>query len=337
MIRDSDGKNPKHLVKQLCSYYAQREKEQDVGNLPKVTPKNVLILKYYSFENYFLDPKIMAAIGVVKSEDEFYNILFKKYKDYLYKLSSVKRMIRNYNIRINTKEDIKKYLEQIKICVRGHNLFDIFYSKYRNDAEQEILKKYIDVAPPETFADILDAIDRFVYFENRRRNDQLKNVVLIGMPGAGKSTVGVVLAKVLGYEFVDSDIVIQKRENRLLSEIIHDEGLDGFIQIEGDVNEHLNVKRSVIATGGSAVYHEGAMKHFGRTSRIVYIKLSYDTLVTRLGDLKKRGVVLRRGQTLKDLYEERHPLYEKYADIIVDGENTTVEELMAAIKEKLNL
>lgn len=171
MIRDSDGKNPKHLVKQLCSYYAQREKEQDVGNLPKVTPKNVLILKYYSFENYFLDPKIMAAIGVVKSEDEFYNILFKKYKDYLYKLSSVKRMIRNYNIRINTKEDIKKYLEQIKICVRGHNLFDIFYSKYRNDAEQEILKKYIDVAPPETFADILDAIDRFVYFENRRRND----------------------------------------------------------------------------------------------------------------------------------------------------------------------
>lgn len=171
MIRDSDGKNPKYLVKQLCSYYAQREKEQDVGNLPKVTPKNVLILKYYSFENYFLDPKIMASIGVVKSEDEFYNILFKKYKDYLYKLSSVKRMIRNYNIRINTKEDIKKYLEQIKICVRGHNLFDIFYSRYRNDAEQEILKKYIDVAPPETFADILDAIDRFVYFENRRRND----------------------------------------------------------------------------------------------------------------------------------------------------------------------
>lgn len=171
MIRDSDGKNPKHLVKQLCSYYAQREKEQDVGNLPKVEPKNVLILKYYSFENYFLDPKIMASIGVVKSEEEFYNILFKKYKDYLYKLSSVKRMIRTYNIRINSKEDIKKYLEQIKICVRGHNLYDIFYSKYRNNAEQEILKKYIDAAPPETFADILQAIDRFVYFENRRRND----------------------------------------------------------------------------------------------------------------------------------------------------------------------
>ncbi len=171
MIRDSDGKNPKHLVKQLCSYYAQREREQDAGNLPKVTPKNVLILKYYSFENYFLDPKIMAKIGVVKSEDEFYNILFKKYKDYLYKISSVKRMIRTYNIRINTKDDIKKYLEQIKICVRGHNLYDIFYSKYRNDAEQEILKRYIDVAPPETFSDILQAIDNFVYFENRRRKE----------------------------------------------------------------------------------------------------------------------------------------------------------------------
>lgn len=171
MIRDSDGKNPKHLVKQLCNYYAQREKEQDEGNLPKVEPKNVLILKYYSFENYFLDPKIMASIGVVKSEDEFYNILFKKYKDYLYKLPSVKRLLRTYNIRINSKEDIKKNLERIKICVRGHNLYDIFYGKYHGSAEQEILKKYIDVAPPETFDDILKAIDSFVYFENRRRKN----------------------------------------------------------------------------------------------------------------------------------------------------------------------
>jgi len=171
MIRDSDGKNPKHLVKQLCNYYAQCEKEQDVGNLPKVEPKNVLILKYYSFENYFLDPKVMASIGVVKSEDEFYNILFKKYKDYLYKLPSVKRLLRTYNIRIHSKDDIKKNLEQIKICVRGHNLYDIFYSRYHGSAEQEILKKYIDAAPPETFADILKAIDRFVYFENRRRRD----------------------------------------------------------------------------------------------------------------------------------------------------------------------
>lgn len=157
------------------------------------------------------------------------------------------------------------------------------------------------------------------------------------MPGAGKSTVGVVLAKILGYEFVDSDIVIQKREGRLLRQIIEQEGLDGFVEIEGDVNAHLNVKNSVIATGGSAVYHKGAMEHFQETSQIVYINLSYETLVSRLGDLEKRGVVLKKNQTLKDLYEERQPLYEKYADIIVDGEGKTVEQLMITIKEKLNL
>lgn len=169
MIRDSDGKNPKYLVKQLCNYYAQREKEQDEGNLPRVTPKNVLILKYYSFENYFLDPEIMTSIGVVKSVDEFYNILFKKYKDYLYKLGSMKRLSRSFGLRIKTKEDLKKNMELIKTYVRGHNLFDIFYGKYHGDAETEILKKYIDAAPPEAFDDILKAIDSFVYFENRRK------------------------------------------------------------------------------------------------------------------------------------------------------------------------
>ena len=168
MIRDSDGKNPKHLVKQLCSYYNQRAKE-DVGNLPRVTPKNVLILKYYSFENYFLDPVIMAKIGVIKNEEEFYNILLKKYKDYLYKLGSVKRMIKTTGIRIRTKEDIKNNMETIKKYVRGHNLFDIFYGRYHNDSETEILKKYIDTAPRENFKDILDAIDSFVYFENRKK------------------------------------------------------------------------------------------------------------------------------------------------------------------------
>lgn len=168
MIRDSDGKNPKYLTKQLCSYYGQRAKE-DVGNLPCVEPKNVLVLKYYSFENYFLDPKVMAKIGVVKNEEEFYNILYKKYKDYLYKLSSTKRMQRINNIRIRSKQDIKENLELFKIYVRGHNLFDIFYGKYHGQAEQEILKKYIDAAPKETFQDIFDAIDSFVYFENRRK------------------------------------------------------------------------------------------------------------------------------------------------------------------------
>lgn len=168
MIRDSDGKNPKYLKKQLCSYYDQRAKE-DAGNLPRVEPKNILILKYYSFENYFLDPKIMAKIGVVKSEEDFYNILFRKYKDYLYKLNSMKRLLRTKNFRIKTKQDIKDHLEDIRIYVRGHNLFDIFYGKYHGTAEQEILRKYIDVAPRDTFKDIFDAIDSFVYFENRKK------------------------------------------------------------------------------------------------------------------------------------------------------------------------
>lgn len=168
MIRDSDGKNPKYLKKQLCNYYDQRAKE-DAGNLPRVEPKNILILKYYSFENYFLDPKIMAKIGVVKSEEDFYNILFKKYKDYLYKLNSMKRLLRTKNFRIKTKQDIKDHLEDIRIYVRGHNLFDIFYGKYHGTAEQEILRKYIDVAPRDTFKDIFDAIDSFVYFENRKK------------------------------------------------------------------------------------------------------------------------------------------------------------------------
>lgn len=170
MIRDSDGKNPKYLVKQLCSYYAQRSKE-DVENLPTVTPRNVLVLKYYSFENYFLDPKVMAKIGVVKNEEEFYNILWQKYRDYLYKLPSMKRMCRICNVRINNKQDIKNNMENIRIFVRGHNLYDIFYGRYRNDAETEILRKYIDEAPRENFANILNAIDRFVYFENRRKEE----------------------------------------------------------------------------------------------------------------------------------------------------------------------
>lgn len=168
MIRDSDGKNPNHLVKQLCSYYAQRAKE-DVANLPRVEPRNVLILKYYSFENYFLDPEVMTKIGVVKSTDEFYNILFTKYKDYLYKITSFKRLIINSGIRINSPKDIEQNLELIRIYVRGHNLFDLFYSRYRNDAQTEILKKYIEVAPREVFKDIFDKIDAFIYFENRKK------------------------------------------------------------------------------------------------------------------------------------------------------------------------
>lgn len=168
MIRDSDGKNPNYLKKQLCNYYSQRAKE-DVGNLPRVEPKNVLILKYYSFENYFLDPKIMAKIGVIKKEEDFYDILYKKYKAYLYKLNSMKKLQRTKGIRIRSKQDIKDNLEDIKIYVRGHNLFDIFYGRYHGTEEQDILRHYIDAASRETFQDIFDAIDSFVYFENRKK------------------------------------------------------------------------------------------------------------------------------------------------------------------------
>lgn len=171
MIRDSDGKNPKHLVKQLCSYYSARAKEDD-QNIPRITPRNVLILKYYSFENYFLVPEVMVQIGVIKRVEDFYTILYNKYKDYLYRLGSVRRMIKYNGIRINSKEDIKKNMETIKIYVRGHNLFDIFYGRYRGDAQTDILKRYIDVAPKDTFKDIFDAIDSFVYFENRRKDNE---------------------------------------------------------------------------------------------------------------------------------------------------------------------
>ncbi len=170
MIRDSDGKNPKSLVKQLCGYYKAREEEQDQNNLPRVTPKNVLVLKYYSFENYFLDPTIMTKIGVIKNEEEFYNILYTKYRDYLFKLGSTKRMIKKTGIRINSKQDIKDNIETIKIYVRGHNLFDIFYGRYKGGRKDDVLKQYIDLAPRDTFKDILDAIDSFVYFENRKQD-----------------------------------------------------------------------------------------------------------------------------------------------------------------------
>lgn len=168
MIRDSDGKRPEYLVKQLCNYYSNREAE-DKGYLPRVTPRNVLVLKYYSFENYFLDPAVMTKIGVVKSEDDFYNILYQKYKDYLYRLTSVKRMQRIIGKRINSKKDIMENMESFRIYVRGHNLYDIFYGRYRGEEETEILRRYIDAAPRECFKDILDAIDKFVYFENRKK------------------------------------------------------------------------------------------------------------------------------------------------------------------------
>lgn len=167
MIRDSDGKDRQLLGRQLCKYYGDRANE-DKGNLPRVTDKNVLILKYYSFENYFLFPEVMVQIGVIKSVDRFYDILWNKYREYLYKLTSVKNMQKKLGIKIESREDIVEHIEDIRIYVRGHNLYDIFYGRYKKN-ENEILTKYIEAAPREIFADILEKIDNFVFFDSRRR------------------------------------------------------------------------------------------------------------------------------------------------------------------------
>ena len=167
MIRDGDGKDAKELKEQLCTYYANREK-QDAGALPRVREKNVLILKYYSFENYFLNPKVMAKIGVIENEEAFYDILYNKYEQYLHRIKSFVKMREKTGLVIRSKEDIKKNLETILIYGRGHNLFDIFYGRYRGEKENEILKKYIEVADRDTFKDILDTIDSFMFFDSRK-------------------------------------------------------------------------------------------------------------------------------------------------------------------------
>lgn len=162
------------------------------------------------------------------------------------------------------------------------------------------------------------------------------NIVLIGMPGAGKSTVGVILAKIIGYEFVDSDLVIQKEEGKLLKDIIEAEGVEGFINIENRVNSSLKVHKSIIATGGSVIYGTEAMKHLKEIGTVVYLKLSYKTIDSRLSNIKGRGVVLKDGQDLFDLYNERTPLYEKYADVVIDEDSLTIEETVERIINKIS-
>ena len=158
------------------------------------------------------------------------------------------------------------------------------------------------------------------------------NIVLLGMPGSGKSTVGVLLAKRRGKRFVDTDLLIQEQEGRLLSEIIKEEGIDRFIEIENRVNAAVVAENSVIAPGGSAIYGAEAMEHFKEIGEIVYLKLSYRSVARRLGDLTKRGVVFRPGQSLKELYKERCPLYEKYADYVVECDGKEIGEALEAVR-----
>lgn len=161
------------------------------------------------------------------------------------------------------------------------------------------------------------------------------NIILIGMPGVGKSSIGVVLAKALGYGFVDSDLVIQSAEKRLLKEIIAKEGHDGFLQVENRINAGIAVRRSVIATGGSVVYGAEAMAHLRAIGTAVYLRASYETVRSRLSNLEGRGVAMAEGQTLLDLYNERQPLYERYGDITVTLDGLTIEEAVRAISAKL--
>lgn len=164
----------------------------------------------------------------------------------------------------------------------------------------------------------------------------MNNVVLIGMPGCGKSTLGVLLAKTLGYGFIDSDLFIQTEQKMLLADIIEKKGLEEFNRIENRVNAGIWADRCVIATGGSVIYGEEAMAHLQEIGKIVYLKLSYATVEKRLGDIKQRGVSIKDGETLKQLYDERIPLYEKYADVIVDCEGQTIEESVRKVFEEVS-
>lgn len=174
MIRDGDGKNPEELANQLCRYYSERN-QQDIDKLPRVRRQNVLILKYYSFENYFLNPKVMAQLGVVKSEADFWEILFSKWEQYLYRLSSGQHLTEVLGQQISSISELKEHFEEFKIYMRGHNLYDIFYGRFR-EQETELLRRYLEIAPREDFKDILDAIDAFVYFDSRKKTEGQENM-----------------------------------------------------------------------------------------------------------------------------------------------------------------
>lgn len=161
------------------------------------------------------------------------------------------------------------------------------------------------------------------------------NITLIGMPASGKSSVGVVLAKRLGKKFVDTDIVIQEKYGKLLKELIEEHGDEGFREIEDEVNAGLDLENSIISPGGSVVYGEKAMRHLKEISVIIYLELSYTAIKSRLGDLRERGITLKEGQSLKDLYLERVPLYEKYADITVNEMKKTLAKTIEEICERL--
>jgi shikimate kinase len=166
-----------------------------------------------------------------------------------------------------------------------------------------------------------------------KRGNNMKNVILVGMPACGKSTIGVVLAKTMNKGFVDTDLLIQQKEGRTLQDIINENGNEYFHHVEESVLLDVNVRNFVIATGGSAIYFDRAMEYLKEHGRIVYIKVSLETILERLNNIKTRGVTLGAGQTLEDLYNQRVPLYEKHADIVIEAEDLHIEEIVEKIIE----
>ncbi len=162
------------------------------------------------------------------------------------------------------------------------------------------------------------------------------NIVLIGMPASGKSTAGVILAKVLGMDFVDTDLLIQRKTGRKLPELIREKGLSGFLAVEEETCLAVEAENTVIATGGSVVYGKMAMEHLRSIGTVIYLKAEYGTLTKRLRNIKQRGVVLKEGQTLKELYAERTALYEKYADAVVSEDGRDIEDTVSGIIEALS-
>lgn len=163
----------------------------------------------------------------------------------------------------------------------------------------------------------------------------MKNIVLIGMPGSGKSTVGVILAKALGMKFVDTDLLIQQSEGRLLQEIIDSDGISRFLEIEERIIAGLKSENSVIATGGSAVYSKKAMEALKSSGVTVFLNAKTEELAKRIRNMKTRGIVLDAGRTFNEIYEQRMPLYKKYADITVECDGLDTEAAVNEIAEKL--
>lgn len=163
----------------------------------------------------------------------------------------------------------------------------------------------------------------------------MKNIVLIGMPGAGKSTVGVILAKALGMQFIDTDILIQEKTGRMLQEILDEEGLDAFMRIEEEVILSLHPRVAVIATGGSVVFSEGAMKFLKSGGVIVYLEISYEEMERRLKNITTRGIVLRPGQSLRGMYDQRAPLYEREADLTIECSDKDFESVVEILVRNL--